>query len=240
VLLGPGIVPYNRPDVSSPVSAILIRIVERCAPSALCSWYRDALTATAEEARLLAAYAGCGRRLRGLPVRFEPGERDSLVGAGLRSVAAWRLDRIARTGLVCEIAGRLAEPDATRVVGRLYRTGDNDERIALLGALPVLANAECYMHTAVDSCRTNVVAVFEAIACGNPYPVRYFDDHAFNQMVLKALFLGVPVRSIEGLDERGSHELARMAADYAAERRAAGRSVSTDIELVAALGSNPV
>ena len=48
-------------------------------------------------------------------------------------------------------------------------------------------------------------------------------------MVLKALFVGVAVDRIVGLDGRLTPELARMAADYASERRAAGRSVPSDI-----------
>jgi len=49
--------------------------------------------------------------------------------------------------------------------------------------------------------------------------------------VLKALFIGVALSRIVGLDRRRGAELARMAAVYAAERRAAGRPVPSDIGL---------
>jgi hypothetical protein len=39
----------------------------------------------------------------------------------------------------------------------------------------------------------------------------------------------VPLARVIGLDERRSPELARMARDYAAERRAAGRTVPDDL-----------
>jgi hypothetical protein len=53
----------------------------------------------------------------------------------------------------------------------------------------------------------------------------------FNQMVLKALFNNVPLARIVGLADRANNELARMANDYAAERRAAGRAIPGDIGL---------
>jgi hypothetical protein len=68
--------------------------------------------------------------------------------------------------------------------------------------------------------------------CENPYPAAHFPEPAFNQLVLKAYFIGVPVLRILGLDRRKTPELRRMAADYASERRAAGRSVPADIDLV--------
>jgi hypothetical protein len=71
--------------------------------------------------------------------------------------------------------------------------------------------------------------VFEAIACENPYPAAHFPELNFNQMVLKALFTGVALERVIGLDGRVTPELARMANDYASERRAAGRSVPADI-----------
>jgi hypothetical protein len=51
-------------------------------------------------------------------------------------------------------------------------------------------------------------------------------------MVLKAVFTGVAVGRIAGLDSRLDRDLARMAADYAQERRAAGRPVPPDLDLL--------
>ena len=62
--------------------------------------------------------------------------------------------------------------------------------------------------------------------------IRYFPELNFNQMVLKALFIGSPLARLVGLEERITPELVRMAEDYAAERRAAGRSVPEDIALI--------
>lgn len=62
-----------------------------------------------------------------------------------------------------------------------------------------------------------------------PHPSRHFPDLNFNQMVLKAVFTGVPVSRIVGLAARASSDLARMAEAYASERRAAGRPVPSDV-----------
>jgi hypothetical protein len=50
--------------------------------------------------------------------------------------------------------------------------------------------------------------------------------------VLKAVFVGVAVDRIEGLDRRVTPALKRMAEDYAAERRAAGRPVPADVDRI--------
>jgi hypothetical protein len=50
--------------------------------------------------------------------------------------------------------------------------------------------------------------------------------------VLKALFTGVPLATIDGLETRRTPDLVRMVGDYARERRAAGRPVPPDCALV--------
>lgn len=117
------------------------------------------------------------------------------------------------------------------LVDRLFHTGDNEERIALLCTLAYLPEPKRYAATAVEACRTNVLDVFVSIACDNDYPASWFPDAAFNQMVMKALFSSVELARIRGLSARVNPELRRMARDYAAERRAAGRSIPSDIAL---------
>jgi len=134
----------------------------------------------------------------------------------------WGTDEIARALLL--VRG-LPPMDA-------WSRGDNRERQAVLKALPSLPSPAAYVDLAVEACRTNVLDVFCAIACENPYPRAQFPELNFNQMVLKAAFNGVALARIVGLAERLNPELARMASDFAAERRAAGRPVPEDLGLV--------
>jgi hypothetical protein len=67
------------------------------------------------------------------------------------------------------------------------------------------------------------------VAHRNPYPAERFDENAWNQMVLKALFIGSALAPIQGLDRRANPTLMRMLCDYAHERWAAGRPVSPEL-----------
>jgi hypothetical protein len=122
----------------------------------------------------------------------------------------------------------LDRPDASVAC---YDAADAAEQQSWLRGAPLLPNPAQYLPQVIDACRTNVLPVFTAVASGNPYPSRYFPERNFNQLVLKSLFNGVPLASIVGFERRRNHELARMAGDYAAERRAAGRTVPDDIGL---------
>jgi hypothetical protein len=111
-----------------------------------------------------------------------------------------------------------------------YERGDSREQQSWLRGASLLPRPERFAAIAIEACRTNIVPLFESIACENPYPARYFPERNFNQMVLKALFNAIALRRVIGLRQRLNPELSRMARDYAAERRAAGRSIPADIE----------
>lgn len=182
--------------------------------------------------RFGAVYSGAGRRFGAQPVALDAGERARLVQAGLVAPEGWPLSGLARAGLLALVMRGLERAARVKLAEDVFRTGDNDERAALLKALPSLPEPEAFLELAVDACRTHVQSVFEAIACENPYPPRHFPEHNFNQMVLKSFFTGVAVQRIEGLAARRTPELMRMAEAYASERRAAGRPVPADLHLV--------
>jgi hypothetical protein len=179
-----------------------------------------------------AVYSGAGRRLGLSAVELSPNEREQLSQSGLPLPEGWPLSALGRAGLLAVVMNGLARDARVKLAHSVFKTGDNDERAALLKALSILPEPEAFVELAIDSCRSHVQSVFEAIACENPYPTRYFPDHNFNQMVLKSFFTGVAVKRIEGLAARRSPELVRMAEAYASERRAAGRSVPEDLHLV--------
>lgn len=165
------------------------------------------------------------------PVELSPGEVERLRALGLPPLA-WGLDECGRGALILKALGPL--PGAARVAlaSELFYRGEVRERRALLRVLAYLPQPEELRDLAIEACRTSVQDVFEAIAAENPYPAAHFPEPNFNQMVLKAVFVGVSVQRIEGLERRITPELARMAEGYAAERRAAGRPVPADVDRI--------
>lgn len=144
----------------------------------------------------------------------------------------WSVDRVARTLLVLSLPHASAD-DYCEKLERAFNAADVSELVALYQALPLLPYPERFRLRAAEGVRSNMKAVFNAVALRNPYPAEYFDDIAWNQMILKALFVGSPLHLIYGLEERANPELSRMLLDYADERKAAHRSVSPELwELV--------
>ena len=181
-------------------------------------------------------FTAAGRRLRGLDF-VVPGESaEDLARAGIFGAGQWTAARAFRSGLLVRCLHEIAESRRVDFVRSLYRTGDNDERVAILGALCVCPGPQAYVETAVDACRTHIAEIFEAIACENAYPSEWFPEASFNQMVIKAVFTEIPLRRVVGVERRMNSELIRMASDYSAERRAAGRAVSDDLRMLAASG----
>lgn len=123
-------------------------------------------------------------------------------------------------------------PDAATAVAeldRLFLTSDLGEAVACYQALPLLPHPAAWRQRAAEGLRSNMTVVFEAVAQRNPYPAEELDEGAWNQLVLKALFVGSRLDPIVGLDRRCNPALARMLVDYARERRAASRPISPEL-----------
>ncbi|WP_033307575.1 EboA domain-containing protein [Streptomyces iakyrus] len=151
-------------------------------------------------------------------------------------ISVWEL-RLAEAGRRCgpahADAARVLILDAARAgtdaLTRVYFQGTADERRAVLHALPHLVSGPGALPLIEDALRTNDTRLLSAAV--GPYAARHLTAHAWRHAVLKCLFTGVPVDHVADLPRRaaGDGELARMLADYAAERTAAGRSVPEDL-----------
>jgi hypothetical protein len=197
------------------------------------AWLDEAiLAARGPEPGLLRAYTEASRRLGEAPLTAQPGA-DGALPEALASfpLAHWTVEDAGRLLLLLERAG--TEPHRyAAAAAACYEQGDMREQRSWLRGVGLLPDNQQFLPLAIDACRTSVVTLFEAIACENPYPAARFPDRNFNQVVLKAFFNGIAVERIVGLKSRLNPELARMASDYADERRAAGRTVPPDIGLV--------
>jgi hypothetical protein len=140
----------------------------------------------------------------------------------------WSLDVAARVYLLIDVSNDTIVPFPVRFK-ELHRTADLGELLALYGGLPLYARPEELIALTADGLRTNIKAEFQAIAHQNPFPAEQFDENPWNNMILKALFIGVMLEPIQGIDKRANPELARVLIDYAHERWAAGRFVSPEL-----------
>jgi hypothetical protein len=140
--------------------------------------------------------------------------------------AGWSVDGAARVAALLAFHGQRAFAD---VFKDLRRTSDVAEMIALYRGLPLYPEPETLHFEVGEGLRSNLKPVFEAIAHHNPYPRDHFDEHRWNHMILKALFVDSTLSPIVGLDQRANPELARILIDYARERWAAGRPVTEEL-----------
>lgn len=142
--------------------------------------------------------------------------------------STWTIDQAARVLLL--LLSPPADADAfVRRLDQLCATADLDELVAFYRGLPVYPHADRHRLRAAEGVRSNMRVVFEAVAQRNPYASEQLSEEAWNQMVLKALFVGSALDPIVGLDARANPTLARMLCDYAHERWAAGRPLSPEL-----------
>ena len=139
----------------------------------------------------------------------------------------WSVDQAGR--LVLLLAGGGAGGAFVERLRQLFATADIVEAIAFYRGLPLYPDQPMHEPRAREGVRSAMQPIFEAVAHRNPFPAEQFDEQAWNQMVLKALFIGSALAPIQALDRRANRTLMRMLCDYAHERRAAGRPVSPEL-----------
>ena len=153
-------------------------------------------------------------------------DADRLV-AGFRP-DKWNRLQTARTYLLLYFEAKDAA-HFVKTLDRLLGSADMYEQEAIYAALPIMPYQESLKLRAADGLRTNITSVFDAIALNNPYPAKYLDELAWNQMVIKAFFLQRPIYQIQQSDARANASLTKILVDYAHERWAAGREVMPEI-----------
>jgi hypothetical protein len=151
----------------------------------------------------------------------------------------WTLDQTAR---ICLLISSTSDGiELSRRLDRLCSAADVGELVALYRGLPLYPDPQRYALRAAEGIRSNMRVVFEAVAHRNPYPSEQLDEPAWNQLVLKALFVGSALDPIVGLDARRNPNLAQMLCDYAHERWSAHRPVHPELwRCVGAFATGPV
>lgn len=211
---------------------LLTTWIARVVPAPASDWLRGALREVAaggSERQLLRGLGLAPRRLgRG---DLELGPADLAQADAVR--AGWdptglSVDQAARIALVLA-SYRGDEAGFATSLDALCRTAEINELIAYYRGLAVFPAPERLRARAGEGVRSAMAPVFEAVAHRNPYPREMFDQASWNQMIVKAVFIGSTLKLIQGLDERVNPELAEMLVDYAHERWAAGRPVTPEL-----------
>ena len=216
------------------VERVLLAALRAGASPEASAWLDDALASAAgrDSRPLLGSYTRAPLRVGRAALTFTPDQlrelRAAAPGVGFER---WTQDDAVRALLLLTHRHGVTGHGFIEVALGCFEQGDAREQQSWLRALPLWPEGPSFLPQAIDACRTNIVPVFEALACENPYPAEHFPDRNFNQVVLKAMFNNIALSRIVGLRSRLNPELTRMARDYAAERTAAGRTVPADITL---------
>lgn len=197
-------------------------------------WLASALAEVARDPdSITRAFAFAARRVGRTPRRPE---------ADPSGVVHGTVDDAARAALVVALADAVGTgPDCAERLVSLYRQGDAAERRGVLRGLDALtergdlgradtdtALVAAGLDLAADALRTNDPSLVAAAV--GPFGARYLDQHTWRHAILKLVFQGVSLAAASGLAARADDELDRMARDFAAERRAAGRPVPPDLD----------
>ncbi len=200
--------------------------------SAALAWFRSAVhdvTHAATDRALSVAIGLVPRRLGKADLALPAAElaRAEALRPGL-DLGDWSIDQLARVALM----GASHCGDDTAFASRFdsfCATAEINELIALCRGLPVYPAPALIEPRAREAVRSGMRPVFEAVAHRNPYACEIFVEEAWNQMVVKAFFMGSTLWPIQGLDDRGNPRLARMLVGLAQERWAAQRPVSGEV-----------
>lgn len=211
---------------------LLTDILQQSAPPEAVTWLKERIAEQEthfSKRPFYYAFSGVSRHFpkRGrLVIQPEQAARLRELSPGV-SIDHWDLYRLARVLLLLSLA-KLEQPVFLETIAALLNTADLREQAAIYTAYPLLPHQEDLVESAVDGLRSNIVDVFDSIALNNPFPAAHFTDAAWNQMVLKAIFIARPLYRISGLDARRNGDLAAAISYLAHERWAAGRRVPAE------------
>jgi hypothetical protein len=186
----------------------------------------DAMAWLDEERPLNNAFAIAPRKTgKGIiTVTDEQAHQLDTLASGFK-VNSWALDRLVRVYLLLS-ADKGDKEAYFKAIESLFLAAEMSELVALYSALPVLPYPEIWVKRCSEGIRSNIGDVLAAIMYNNPYPSKYLDQNAWNQLILKAFFTDKDINKIVGVDTRANKDLAYVISDYAHERWAAGRELN--------------
>lgn len=166
-------------------------------------------------------------RIKLVPSEIEITQAASLLNGW--NPERWTLLEAMRVSLLLAWPNQNTAGAFDEVFEHCFTYADEGEVCALYRALPLLCEnsggEKRFLRRATEGCRSNMLSIFEAVACDSQYPFLHFDSLSWNQLIMKAVFMDVPLWRILGLDQRLSPSLSQMVLDLIDERRSAGRPI---------------
>lgn len=172
---------------------------------------------------------------------MQPSAADLQAAQSLRQgldPSEWSVDQTAR------IAFTLAfyqgdEAGFVQQIAMLVDTAEINELLAIFRGFALFPHPQALEPKAREAIRSSMRPVYEAISHRNPYPLEFFDEPAWNQMIVKAFFLDSSIWQIQGVDERYNADLSVILISLVQERWAAGRFIAPEIWRCAVPYANP-
>ncbi|VUD69086.1 hypothetical protein TDB9533_04452 [Thalassocella blandensis] len=173
-------------------------------------------------------FAICSRWFLSTPVKVSP---DSLCASvdTYKVLQDWCWKDLARWYLLLTLSQKNTTDSYIALYKDLCRNADVRESVMLIQSLALLPQSEAFVENAREAARSNILDLFSAVAHNSQYAYQNFDLSGWNQLILKAAFMAVPIWSIVGLKVRNNEALLTMLKDYARERQAASRTVPWDL-----------
>ena len=140
----------------------------------------------------------------------------------------WSIDQTARIGLTLAFY-QADDASFAHQVALLVDTSEINELLAIFRGFALFPHPQALEPKAREAIRSTMRPVYEAMAHRNPYPLEFFDEAAWNQMIVKAFFLDSSVWQIQGVDQRYNTDLSFMLIKLVQERWSAARFIAPEI-----------
>lgn len=136
----------------------------------------------------------------------------------------WYIHEIGRILLLMQLLNCYTSENHVTLLKSIYNLVDENEKQVIAKGMVLLDREGVAVNLAISIGRTNNINLFSSMALNNKYPAINYDSRAFNQLVLKALFMDLDIAQLTGLQKRLSPELTRLCIDLVKERLVADRS----------------
>ena len=197
------------------------------------------LQAKPEQARWFKALGMAPRKLG--KADLQPSAADLQAAQSLRAgldPTQWSVDQTARMAFTLAFYPG-DEAGFVQHVAMLVDTAEINELLAIFRGFALFPHPQALEPKAREAIRSSMRPVYEAISHRNPYPLEFFDEPAWNQMIVKAFFLDSSIWQIQGVDERYNADLSVILISLVQERWAAGRFIAPEIWRCAVPHANP-